>query len=359
MIADRPYKCDFKGCNKAYKQKAHLKTHKISHRDDPKPYKCNSSGCEYRTAIRSNLLKHELIHSGVKNYKCELCDSKFTHSQSLARHKLIHKKIKPHECDHEACDAKFTDPANLSRHKLIHTNERNYICEVEGCTAKFSRSYHLIIHMRCHTNERPFLCKVEGCDSSFKQSHQLSSHVSCYHTRDGMERKKKKEYRLQKFLQEHFNVEDQNRFEFRNGCVEDPDKFRAFVDFRIINITNYYVFVECDENQHVSYETRCETTRMLQVHENLLSQGVTVPVIFIRFNPDGPVFLDGVKTKILVKHREAMLKNFLDDLRDSKKVFENTVNIVYAFYDSQDNVPTLLSDPEFPEELKSICLIME
>jgi hypothetical protein len=45
----------------------------------------------------------------------------------------------------------------------------------------------------------------------------------------------------------------------------------------------YCIIVECDENQHLRYDTTCENKRMMQ----LLLDGGEMPMLVIRFNPDG------------------------------------------------------------------------
>ena len=54
---------------------------------------------------------------------------------------------------------------NLKRHMRIHTNEKQYECDV--CEKRFSRSDTLKSHMRIHTNEKPYECDV--CEKRFSQ----------------------------------------------------------------------------------------------------------------------------------------------------------------------------------------------
>jgi hypothetical protein len=169
--------------------------------------------------------------------------------------------------------------------------------------------------------------------------------------------KKKKEHRLRLLLREHFLVDDETRFDFKNGCVEDPDKYRAFVDFCIIDIFSVRVMVECDEDQHRTYPARCECTRMLQIHENHVKNGDTRPLVFVRYNPDGPVLVDGIKRKIMRKWREEALVAFLKTIQAEKRRFDAPLSVVYAFYDTDED-GELCVTAELPPEMINVATIM-
>jgi hypothetical protein len=51
-----------------------------------------------------------------------------------------------HAC--EICPRKFKRLEHLCRHNRIHTGERNFACEIEGCGKRFSRSDNLMAHRR-------------------------------------------------------------------------------------------------------------------------------------------------------------------------------------------------------------------
>ncbi len=59
-----------------------------------------------KTVIRRNWETHQKWHVGENQFKCELCDERFTHINSLPRHMTWHQKeIWIHACD--KCGKKF------------------------------------------------------------------------------------------------------------------------------------------------------------------------------------------------------------------------------------------------------------
>ena len=67
-----------------------------------------------------------LVHTGLKNFQCEVCKKKFFQKGDLNRHILTHTKIKAHECD--ICKKKFSRKGSLVTHFRIHLGEKPYGC---------------------------------------------------------------------------------------------------------------------------------------------------------------------------------------------------------------------------------------
>lgn len=89
------FKCEFEGCNAAYKLKRNLKDHMIRHTILEKPYRCDWPGCDYGSYKSTNVVKHKSVHSDERKYVCDLqnCDKRFKTREGLRKHLLSHHKV--------------------------------------------------------------------------------------------------------------------------------------------------------------------------------------------------------------------------------------------------------------------------
>ncbi|KAK0566243.1 zinc-finger protein [Tilletia horrida] len=93
---DRPYKCDFPGCNKAFSVAGSLTIHKRTHSGE-KPFKCPFAGCDKAFAESSNLSKHIRVHTGARPFVCSECGSGFARPDGLERHRKVHRRQRERE----------------------------------------------------------------------------------------------------------------------------------------------------------------------------------------------------------------------------------------------------------------------
>ncbi len=62
-----------------------------------KPFKCEFEGCDRRFANSSDRKKHSHVHTSDKPYNCKVrgCDKSYTHPSSLRKHMKVHSKSPP------------------------------------------------------------------------------------------------------------------------------------------------------------------------------------------------------------------------------------------------------------------------
>jgi hypothetical protein len=166
-----------------------------------------------------------------------------------------------------------------------------------------------------------------------------------------MNRKKKQEERLRKILLENYAIDEEVYIKYISGCVPDPDKYCARVDFGIVGIIPVVTIVECDELGHESYMVSCECSRMEQCSEAIIKSGETRPIVFIRYNPNGEYIVDGEEIKVDRKDREKKLLEVLAGIQTGEISFTLPINIVYLFYKTKDEIPEVCYDEDFDEQL--------
>ena len=87
-----------------------------------------------------------LLHTGEKDFQCQVCEKKFAQKGNLKLHMLTHTKVKAHECD--ICKKKFSQKSNLVTHFRIHLGEKPYGCAECGkwFTHPSGRNQHIRTH---------------------------------------------------------------------------------------------------------------------------------------------------------------------------------------------------------------------
>lgn len=96
-------------------------------------------------------------------------------------------------------------------------------------------------------------------------------------------------------------------------------------DFRFEDATHTTI-LECDENKHKYYESRCELARMVET-----AQANGGPTVFVRYNPDSFI-KDGVEVQIPESIRKKILFEVLKWCRNNPP--KNFLSVIYLFYDN-------------------------
>lgn len=130
----------------------------------------------------------------------------------------------------------------------------------------------------------------------------------------------------------NYNVLSHDKMIDNGSCIRNrPDI--------ILQSTNllYHVIVEVDENQHKYYNEECECTRMINI-----TQALSTPVIFIRYNPDN--FKVNNKNITITNNKKLnTLKLWLDNALN--KIDEEIqrlglISVIHLFYDEYDKTNT-------------------
>ncbi len=139
---EKPFQCSH--CGKRCTTRSQLNSHTRTHTGE-KPYFCEF--CMARFATTSSLGTHRKIHTGVKPYKCTQCESAFISQGALTTHMIKHTREKNHKCTE--CGRAFGRKKNLKEHMTtMHTGICNFRCQV--CEALFKTERQLLRHRNVH-----------------------------------------------------------------------------------------------------------------------------------------------------------------------------------------------------------------
>lgn len=87
---NRKFQCEF--CQKKFPDRTRYITHRYVHTNE-RPFKCTYEGCDKAYRDTQSLKDHYRRHIGEFPHHCKLCDYKTTQSKHLKRHELVHMGI--------------------------------------------------------------------------------------------------------------------------------------------------------------------------------------------------------------------------------------------------------------------------
>ncbi|KAF6207053.1 hypothetical protein GE061_018291 [Apolygus lucorum] len=125
----KSFVCQWEDCSrdeKPFKAQYMLVVHMRRHTGE-KPHKCTFEGCRKAYSRLENLKTHLRSHTGEKPYTCEYpgCSKAFSNASDRAKHQnRTHSNEKPYVCKAPGCTKRYTDPSSLRKHvKTVHGAE--------------------------------------------------------------------------------------------------------------------------------------------------------------------------------------------------------------------------------------------
>ncbi|XP_026212289.1 zinc finger protein GLIS3 isoform X2 [Anabas testudineus] len=114
---------------------------------------------------RYKLLIHMRVHSGEKPNKCtfEGCKKAFSRLENLKIHLRSHTGEKPYLCQHPGCHKAFSNSSDRAKHQRTHLDTKPYACQVPGCAKRYTDPSSLRKHVKSHsTKERQLRKKMKS-----------------------------------------------------------------------------------------------------------------------------------------------------------------------------------------------------
>ncbi|XP_069006387.1 zinc finger protein GLIS1 [Embiotoca jacksoni] len=132
-------------------------------------FTCFWAGCIRRYKpfnARYKLLIHMRVHSGEKPNKCmfEGCNKAFSRLENLKIHLRSHTGEKPYLCQHPGCQKAFSNSSDRAKHQRTHLDTKPYACQISGCTKRYTDPSSLRKHVKIHSaKEQQVRRKLRPC----------------------------------------------------------------------------------------------------------------------------------------------------------------------------------------------------
>ena len=107
------------GCGRTFKHASQRIIHVRKAHTGERPFKCKFEGCEKAFYSSGDLRAHMRTHSGERPYKCHLCSKSFRTRNALKTHvKSLHTLERPFKCPEPGCGVTYMTKMDLERHLL-------------------------------------------------------------------------------------------------------------------------------------------------------------------------------------------------------------------------------------------------